>query len=364
MAWKDLLRSLRLTGQEALEAAREKLRPAQPDSKDIVTPSPAGSGAASAPAPDESVAPPLRNPMAGRNPGGDTGKLVAIEFVQRRYRAFGDVVASSVLAHAMQPGGLQRLLTRLGLKPWSNESLDHEQVVQFLREKGPDEFCRRMGIRRPGNGEAVPAASPKTPPAVAPAGGASSSGAATTSSKPGPVSSSRAVPGGRIVPSPESMTSRVRVEGAALQPVRISAEAQRRSALGKSRLGEAATGAGFASPSETTPQQTESDVGFVEAPEITPAHSAESEASSPGASEAAVAEPGVPATPFSALWHPKASPGDEDTQEIKPRTHVTPMPMPLPLPSRETTPDELLRKALDEQTSALLQPRKKEAEKE
>ncbi len=81
-------------------------------------------------------------------------KSSTVDFIERRYGAYGAQVAAAILAHALQPGGIQRLMQRLDLKTWNNDALDHDEILRFIQNKGLETFCKALGIRlNPSNGK-------------------------------------------------------------------------------------------------------------------------------------------------------------------------------------------------------------------
>ncbi len=335
MSWKDLLRSLRETSQDALETAKDKLlsaaagapipglrsgaqepeeeapeagepprrlmrplddrsRERDPrgpiydldaqlrealeaaDSVSPPSPPPACGADPSSPAPASALAPspppappppipppgaPATAPMAApasappRIPGmevrrhGEPAKPAAfgivasdandtaylhrtskVDFVQRNYGPFGAAVSAAALAYALQPGGVQRMVARLGLRPWNNEVMDHEEALKFLQTQGVEAFARALGVRLPpGDEDAAPDKCRTTAPAEAerppareepPSPGSRARQAAPSAADPAsPRPAAAATP--RRAASTAGSSHKIRVEGAQFQPVRI-----------------------------------------------------------------------------------------------------------------------------------------------
>lgn len=390
MGWKKLLKSIRNTGQDALGTARDKLVnsfpfPAKEDMDDIDTEasaplrsskskdqgrgrtvdldaekrdraaaaqSSAASGAAPATTkgiPKKATStpnlPPVRgggvpSPSASSNGAGKTeeaGKLsnrmnAITEMVQERYEHYGSVVSATILTYALQSGGMQRLVLRLGGTPWNTDDQNHDEVISYLEKSGVEAFFKAMGITS--GGSAIAAAGSESKKKHRASNQPSAPGEFRVKSNVAPRAAND-LPPQRRADTATGGNPRLKLEGEHFKPVKLQDNLHRRDAMGR-RISSSSHSAGAATPSlEGSPALAKTQCASAQTPGISPPSVAPAAAAQQTASTGN--EPLAAASPFNALWNPPVSLDNADTQELK--SQKTPPP---------SIASDLLKKALED----------------
>jgi len=88
--------------------------------------------------------------------------------IEAMFGAHGPRISSYLLSQSLTPGGVSRVVQKLGLESRGREGADLAIVEKFLSQKGAEAFCKVVGLRLAGD-------SPAPPPIQSPAGSPSES---------------------------------------------------------------------------------------------------------------------------------------------------------------------------------------------
>lgn len=404
MGWKKILKSIRDTGQDALGTARDKLiqsipfpskeesdeeagrvvAPLRPTRKKDqgrgrrVDPEVEGRGGAEASGtqagtlipesgngiPENAAAGCVFPESAGASDNRHHRMNSTIEYVQEHYERYGSAVAATILTFALQSGGMQRLVLRLGGTPWNDDQQNHEEVEKYLEKTGSQAFLKELGISSAGTGTSGSSLGKQRTESAR----ARVQGAGEFRVKSNVARGAGNSPAPRQVDATTGGNPRSRLEGDQFRPVKLHDHAHRRDSMGRKGVegGSHASEIAPASPmrppaasptsesalpptsdSQPPPATSESSVPQMPptATAIPSAAPAPSPPPPPATASPALADAPTarPASPYQGLWNPPIAPTNADTQELK---GTSPSSASAPPPSSCVT--DLLKKALED----------------